>query len=112
MSFMCDRDVIAEDDTVILHLGANIMQTIQTKKNATYQTKWGCLKHNDLIGQEFGSKIKCPKGYIYAMKPTPELWTVNLPHRTQILYCTDISMVITQLDLKPGSIVVESGEST
>lgn len=49
------------------------------------------------------------KGWVYLLHPTPELWTVNLPHRTQILYSTDISMVILQLALKPGSVVIESG---
>lgn len=110
MSFTYDRDVIQEGDTVILHLGVNNMLTMQTKKGDTFQTKWGCLRHNDMIGKQFGSKIKCPKGYIYAMKPTPELWTINLPHRTQILYATDISLVTMQLNLKPGSVVVESGK--
>ena len=110
MSFLCDRDIISEGDTVILHLGSNNMSTLQIKKDSSYQTKYGCLRHNDIIGKQFGSKVKCPKGYIYALRPTPELWTINLPHRTQILYATDISMVIMQLDLKPGSIVVESGK--
>ncbi|GIY53850.1 hypothetical protein CDAR_452511 [Caerostris darwini] len=41
--------------------------------------------------------------------PTPELWTVTLPHRTQILYAADISLIALQLDLKPGSIVCEAG---
>lgn len=50
------------------------------------------------------------KGWVYLLHPTPELWTVNLPHRTQILYTTDISMVTLKLALKPGSIVIESGE--
>lgn len=49
------------------------------------------------------------KGWVYLLHPTPELWTVNLLHRTQILYTTDISMVILQLALKPGSVVIESG---
>ena len=49
------------------------------------------------------------KGWVYLLYPTPELWTVNLLHRTQILYTTDISMVILRLALKPGSVVVESG---
>ena len=64
------------------------------------------------------SIIICPqmfslnkKGWVYLLHPTPELWTVNLLHRTQILYTTDISMVILRLALKPGSVVVESGNN-
>jgi tRNA A58 N-methylase Trm61 len=39
-----------------------------------------------------------------------ELWTLALPHRTQILYMADISLIIFELDIKPGSIVIEAGE--
>ena len=41
--------------------------------------------------------------------PTPELWTKVLPHRTQILYLPDISLVCHYLELKPGAVVLESG---
>ena len=40
-----------------------------------------------------------------------ELWTLALPHRTQILYMADISLILLELDIKPGSIVVEAGEN-
>lgn len=49
------------------------------------------------------------KGWGYVLQPTPELWTLTLPHRTQIIYTPDISMILFQLEVKPGSIVVESG---
>ena len=53
---------------------------------------------------------KNKKGWLYLLHPSPELWTVTLPHRTQILYSTDISLIMMELELRPGSVVVESGE--
>ena len=47
----------------------------------------------DLVGKQFGSKITLPQGWVHVLYPTPELWTITLPHRTQILYTPDISMV-------------------
>lgn len=49
---------------------------------------------------------------MYILHPTPELWTLNLPHRTQILYSTDISLITMMLELKPGSVVCESGKGS
>lgn len=43
-------------------------------------------------------------GWAYILAPTPELWTSVLRHRTQILYLADISMVVMQLELRPGSV--------
>ncbi|KAL3874969.1 hypothetical protein ACJMK2_037915 [Sinanodonta woodiana] len=109
MNFCKYKEIIEEGDTVILYLGFNNMHAITVKTGETFQTRYGALRHSDLIGIKFGDKVQCPKGYLITLHPTPELWTVNLPHRTQILYTTDISLVTMQLDLRPGSIVVESG---
>ena len=49
--------------------------------------------------------------YIYVLRPTAELWTYSLKHRTQILYTADIAMILMYLQLKPGQIVIESGGS-
>ena len=43
------------------------------------------------------------------MPCNPELYTQSIPKRTQVLYLADISMVCMQLDLSPGSTVVEAG---
>jgi hypothetical protein len=62
---------IQEDSKVILYLGYNNLHVIKVKSNDVYQTKFGALKHNDLIGKEFGSKIQCAKGYVHALPITP-----------------------------------------
>ncbi|XP_073235866.1 tRNA (adenine(58)-N(1))-methyltransferase catalytic subunit TRMT61A-like [Porites lutea] len=111
MSFSEYKETISEGDTVILFLGHNSMQTVTVTPGKVHQTKYGALPHSDMIGRQFGTKMFSlnKKGWVYLLHPTPELWTVNLLHRTQILYTTDISMVILRLALKPGSVVVESG---
>ena len=43
-------------------------------------------------------------GYVYALKPSSELWTRCLPRRTQILYTHDCALILLLLDAKPGSV--------
>ena len=74
-----------------------------------HQTNYGALKVEELVGKRYGTRVGLSRGYGYVLHPTPELWTKCLPHRTQILYATDISLVTMQLELRPGSVVVESG---
>jgi len=119
MSFLGYKEVIEENDFVILHVNFSTLVPIRVTKMTTskkgvemenvLQTKYGGLNVFELVGKKFGSKVQMTKGYAYALHPTPELWTKALPHRTQILYATDIAMILLQLELKPGSVVVESG---
>lgn len=110
MSFTKVKNKIEYGDTVILHIGYDNMLPIVVTEGQTHQTKFGAVKHASLIAKEFGTRMQCPKGWIFVLHPTSELWTLSLPHRTQILYSTDISMIIFNLDLKPGSVVAEAGE--
>ena len=50
------------------------------------------------------------KGYIHLLRPSPELWTFSLPHRTQILYMADIAFVMEGLGVRVGGRVVEAGQ--
>jgi len=119
MSFNGYKEVIEENDLAILYINFSTLvpinvtyKTINRKGEEVdnlYQTKYGSLKASDLIGKKFGHRVELSKGFAYALAPTPELWTKSLPHRTQILYATDIAMIILQLDLKPGCVVIESG---
>jgi len=119
MTFDSYKEIIEENDTVILYISFNTMHALTvtpTKVNKKgeenehiYQCSYGGLIVKDLIGKRYGTRVQLSKGYAYVLYPTPELWTKTLPHRTQIIYATDISLVLLQLELKPGSIVIESG---
>lgn len=109
MSFANYKKTIEVGDTAILLLGYDNMLQLTIERDKIYQTKYGALRCNELIGTHYGRRVQCSKGWLYVLHATPELWTVTLPHRTQILYATDISMIVFHLDLKPGSVVIESG---
>lgn len=112
MSFCKTNTLIKDNDVAIVYLNHNSLYPVKVTKSLSYNMKYGTLKYKDIIGKPYGSKIKCTKGSVYVLQGTPELWTVSLPHRTQILYTPDISLITLQLELKPGSIVLESGKST
>jgi len=82
------------------------------KEGGIYHNQYGHFLHEDFVGKEYGQKINSMKGgrnWVIPMAPTPELWTKSLKQRTQILYQPDISLVLSFLSLKPGSVVLEAG---
>lgn len=111
MSFVEYSDLIQDGDVAIIYLNHTSAMPVKVQQGAQTQTCYGVIRHStDLIGRRYGSKVTCSKGgWVYVLHPTPELWTVSLPHRTQILYTTDIATVTMMLELKPGSVVCESG---
>ncbi|KAF8468798.1 tRNA methyltransferase complex GCD14 subunit-domain-containing protein [Kalaharituber pfeilii] len=50
-----------------------------------------------------------PWGFIHVLAPTPELWTMSLPHRTQVVYTADSSYIIHRLRVGPGTHIIEAG---
>eukprot|EP00123_Amoebidium_parasiticum_P006676 comp17574_c0_seq2/m.17193 comp17574_c0_seq2/g.17193 ORF comp17574_c0_seq2/g.17193 comp17574_c0_seq2/m.17193 type:complete len:357 (-) comp17574_c0_seq2:85-1155(-) len=110
MSFAEFHDTVQFGDTVIFYLGIESMIPVIMEPKQVFRCRLGEFKHEDIVGQKFGTKVYTRKGaYTTILYPTPELWTYCLPHRTQIIYTPDISMIAMYLDLKPGSVVVEAG---
>jgi tRNA (adenine57-N1/adenine58-N1)-methyltransferase len=48
-------------------------------------------------------------GFAHILPPTPELWTVSLPHRTQVVYTPDYSFILQKLQARPGDTILEAG---
>ncbi|KAI5644875.1 tRNA methyltransferase complex GCD14 subunit domain-containing protein [Phthorimaea operculella] len=118
MSFQHHQDKINEGDTVMLYMSNHLysLEVLPLKKNKkgelvenVYQTPFGALKVRSLIGASFGSRVQLSSGWGHVLQPTPELWSLTLPHRTQIIYNPDISMILFEMDLVPNCIVIEAG---
>ncbi|KAF9201098.1 tRNA (adenine-N(1)-)-methyltransferase catalytic subunit trm61, partial [Haplosporangium sp. Z 27] len=91
--------------------GKENLNLIRIQQGNEFNCKFGKYKHSDMIGLEYGTKLgsNTGRGFVYLLYPTPELWTLVLPHRTQILYIADISFVMDFLNLRPGMSMIESG---
>ncbi|KAH9841394.1 tRNA methyltransferase complex GCD14 subunit [Rhodofomes roseus] len=102
---------IAAGDLVIVWLTRDAVQPLVITPGKELNGKYGVYRHSDLIGVPYGSKIgsRNGRGFIHVLRPTPELWTLALPHRTQILYIADIAFVSSWLNIKPGSRIIEAG---
>lgn len=112
---------IAEGDTVVVYERHDAMRAVAVRVGGVLQNRFGVFRHDDWIGRSFGSKVfstggggkgrgaKACGGFVHLLAPTPELWTLVLSHRTQILYIADISLVVAYLELVPGCVVLESG---
>lgn len=48
-------------------------------------------------------------GFCHVVPPTPEAWTVSLPHRTQVVYTPDYSYILQKIRARPGCVVIEAG---
>ncbi|PCH40266.1 tRNA methyltransferase complex GCD14 subunit [Wolfiporia cocos MD-104 SS10] len=102
---------IAAGDVVIVWMTRDLVQPMVITPGQELNNRFGVYRHSDLVGVPYGSKIgsRNGKGFIHILRPTPELWTLALPHRTQILYLADIAFVCSWLNIKPGSRVIEAG---
>lgn len=105
---------VAPGDTLIIWLTRDNIQPLVVSPGSIYNTKYGNFNHDDFVGTPYGSKVvpKSGRGFIYLLRPTPELWSLALPHRTQILYLADIAFITSYLAIKSGSNVIEAGTYT
>ena len=89
----------------------DLIQSLVVTPGKSFNSRYGDYTHSDLVGIPYGSKVpsRTGKGFVHILRPTPELWTLALPHRTQILYLADIAFITSWLYIRPGSVVIEAG---
>ncbi|CAR27648.1 hypothetical protein ZYGR_0AK01410 [Zygosaccharomyces rouxii] len=109
------RDIIQEGDLALVWISRDNIKPIIVDANHMFNTRYGSFSHKSMIGKPYGSQIAIrTKGqnrfsFIHVMQPSPELWTLSLPHRTQIVYTPDSSYIMQRLNCNPCSTVIEAG---
>ncbi|MCJ1434280.1 tRNA (adenine-N(1)-)-methyltransferase catalytic subunit trm61 [Xylographa pallens] len=92
-------------------------------KNPPQETIQGQKRKRDIkttgeLGADFNQNeeqsaqkaaVTASTGFAHLLPPTPETWTISLPHRTQVVYTPDYSYILQRLRVRPGSVVVEAG---
>jgi tRNA (adenine57-N1/adenine58-N1)-methyltransferase catalytic subunit len=58
---------------------------------------------------EHKAAVQASSGFAHLLPPTPESWTVSLPHRTQVVYTPDYSYILQRLKVLPGDTLIEAG---
>ncbi|SCU96297.1 LAFA_0G05578g1_1 [Lachancea sp. 'fantastica'] len=109
------KDLMQAGDLALAWISRDNIKPVRITPGATFNTRYGSFPHDDMIGKPFGSQIAVRTrgsnkfGFIHVLQPTPELWTLSLPHRTQIVYTPDSSYIMQRLQCSPHSRVVEAG---
>eukprot|EP01056_Protomagalhaensia_sp_Gyna25_P002247 Protomagalhaensia_sp_Gyna_25__2246@NODE_2225_length_1212_cov_50_283887_g1845_i0_p1_GENE_NODE_2225_length_1212_cov_50_283887_g1845_i0NODE_2225_length_1212_cov_50_283887_g1845_i0_p1_ORF_typecomplete_len343_score32_25GCD14/PF08704_10/9_9e58Methyltransf_31/PF13847_6/8_8e08GCD14_N/PF14801_6/2_5e07GCD14_N/PF14801_6/1_9e03Methyltransf_3/PF01596_17/1_6e06PCMT/PF01135_19/4_9e05Methyltransf_24/PF13578_6/0_0092MTS/PF05175_14/0_025Ubie_methyltran/PF01209_18/0_15Methyltransf_4/PF02390_17/0_15VirD1/PF07328_11 len=113
LSFLWRMKACAEEnDYVILFSTHDSLVKARLTPGGITQFKGGKFRHNDIIGKAFGSRIpdlKTPTITTVLLSWTPELHSLSLDHRTQILWAPDISLISAYLGTRAGFVLVESG---
>jgi tRNA (adenine57-N1/adenine58-N1)-methyltransferase len=104
---------ITEDSLVVIFESFDSLKFCYPQKGKIFSNRNGHFHHDDFIGKPFGCKIRSRNnqgyGFVYLLKPTPELWSRSLNHRTQIIHFLDASMIVFYLNIRPNMVVCESG---
>lgn len=110
------KDLIAEGDLALIWISRGNIKAVTIDAKETFNTRYGSFPHKDMIGKPYGSQIAIRTrggtgrfSFVHVLQPTPELWTLSLPHRTQIVYTPDSSYIMQRLGCGPHTRVIEAG---
>ncbi|MDR1884752.1 MAG: tRNA (adenine-N1)-methyltransferase [Synergistaceae bacterium] len=70
----------------------------------------GQIKHDDMIGMEYGDVIGTNKGSpFFMLRPSVGEYTRRIKRQTQVIFPKDSGFIIQHLNFGPGALIVECG---
>ena len=104
---------IREGDDVLLYLDGRRTYLVKAREGATLHTHKGYINLGELVGLEYGSRVRSSLGVEFvALKPTIRDYVYKTIRRTQIIYPKDMALIVMFTGVGPGSRVVEAGTGT
>lgn len=83
---------------------------IRLKTGGVFQTHRGVLKHDDMIGQTWGTQIFSHNGApFFLLQPALGDLLREMKRNTQILYPKDIGYILVTMGIGPGMHILEAG---
>ncbi len=100
-----------QDKDLVLLVGQRHKHYIITlKAGMDFHTHRGILKHDEIIGKPWGTKLRSHTGNpFYVFQPSLADVLREMPRNTQILYPKDIGFIFQTTGVGPGSRVIEAG---
>jgi len=101
-------------DYVLLYHSDKVKLIVRVEPGRVISTIKGNIRSDDLIGLEYGSKIRSSLGYEFIVtRPSiDELMLEMYDRPTQVIYPKDAAIIILKTEISPGSIVVEAGSGS
>jgi tRNA (adenine57-N1/adenine58-N1)-methyltransferase catalytic subunit len=109
--------LVQSGDVVLIFHGHGDLRPLKITPGAELHCKQGKFRHDDIIGLAYGTRVRGISNVkadpvvptLLVLQSSAELWTQAVPHRTQIIYNTDIAVILLNLRVRPGSFVAEAG---
>ncbi len=100
----------AAGDRVLLLDAKRRRYLVQLTPGGEFHSHAGVLRHDDLLGQEEGARVRTTLGArLVAVRPTLAEYVLEMPRGAQVIYPKDLGPILVLADVFPGARILESG---
>jgi tRNA (adenine57-N1/adenine58-N1)-methyltransferase catalytic subunit len=83
---------------------------VTLQPGGTFHTHAGIVNHDDVIGQQEGSRVAATTERAFlVLRPTLADVVLKMPRGAQVIYPKDLGAILLQADIAPGQRVLEAG---
>ena len=115
--FKSDKSLVENGDIIYYMESKDTYKALKIEVGKVFQNRFGHFNHDDFIGKPLGSRISSRSktknekeaAFITIVDLIPALWEKAAERITQILFSSDMSLILSLLDIRSDYLVLESG---